>query len=461
MRKYLRGVIKNGNAMKRTSTILLSIVLLSAGLPVLAGNDRTVPTDDRNDPVAVPLKKEIAKSGWNIGLLPAFYYNSDLGFSVGALAQVFDYGDGTVYPSYRHKFTANVNLYSRGAKQISMNYDSKYLVPGKRVTASVSYMDNPLCGFYGFNGAVSPYYADLDLRKSSDDSDGIAFYATHQQQLSANVDLQGRLADGLTWLGGASYSWQHYDDVNFRVYDGTESLYHQYVENGLIPVEDTHGHRVGLKGGLVYDTRDFETNPERGLFASVTTSGGASFSNGVKPSLTLTADLRQYIPLWPGHITLAWQLAYNGLLAGSLPFYALPSFAMRGSFGSRITGNGVAWASADLRIRLATFQAFRQNFELGLVGFADAGAVVQSHRLAEQTALETCQVTKTLDGQVIGPYASIHDHMIANRERLHTSTGGGFWFAMNRNFLTAIEFGRPGNPQDGNFGVYINMGFSF
>ena len=96
--------------MKRLSTVLLSIVLLSAGFPLLAGNDRTVPTDDRNDPVAVPLKKEIAKSGWNIGLLPAFYYNNDLGFSVGALAQVFDYGDGTVYPNYRHKFTANVNL---------------------------------------------------------------------------------------------------------------------------------------------------------------------------------------------------------------------------------------------------------------------------------------------------------------------------------------------------------------
>ena len=75
--------------------------------------------------------------------MPAFYYNNDLGFSAGALAQVYDYGDGTVYPNYRHKFMANVNIYSRGAKQVSFDYDSKFLIPGKRVTASLSYMTIP------------------------------------------------------------------------------------------------------------------------------------------------------------------------------------------------------------------------------------------------------------------------------------------------------------------------------
>ena len=446
--------------MKRTFTAFILFAVISV-LPVLAENDKTPRKDDSTDPVAIPLKKEIAKSGWSVGLLPAFQYNNDLGFMGGVLAQVFDYGDGTVYPNYRHKFMANVNVYSRGAKQMILNYDSKYLIPGKRVTAAVSYMDNPLCGFYGFNGAVSPYHADLDLLKSADGTEGIAFYATHQQAFSANVDLQGRLADGLTWIGGVYYAWQRYNDVNFRVYDGKESLFHQYVVNGLIPESDTFGHRAELKGGLVYDTRDFETNPERGLYATVTATGGASFSDGIRPSLMLAADVRQYIPLWPGHITFAWQVAYKGLMAGSLPFYALPAFAMRGTFGNRIVGNGVAWASADLRLRIASFQAFKQNIELGLVGFADAGAVVQTHKYAEQTALGTCSISKTLDGGQRGPYASIYDPQIATRERLHTSVGGGFWFALNRNFLTAVEIGRPLNPQDGSLGIYMNMGFSF
>jgi hypothetical protein len=447
--------------MKHIHSLLLLSVLISVCFPVFADNEGKMRGDDRNDPVAIPLKKETAKSGWNVGVLPAFSYNNDLGFLAGALAQVFDYGDGSVYPNYRHKFTANLNIYTCGARQVSLNYDSKYLVPGMRVTAGLEYMDNPLCGFYGFNGAVSPYHADLDLRKSADGTDGVAFYADHQRKFLVSLDLQGRLADGLTWLGGASYSWQRYSDVGFKVYDGNESLFHQYRENGLIPEEDTFGHRGELKGGLVYDTRDFEPNPVHGLYASVTATAGASLSEGFRSSLLLSADFRHYLPVWPNRITLAYQLSYRGLLAGTLPFYALPAFAMRGSFGSRITGNGVAWASADLRLCLARFQAFKQNVELGVVGFADAGAAVQPYKLQQQAALGAVTAVKTLDGVEAGPYRSIFDPDIATSERLHSSAGGGFWFAMNRNFITAVEFGRPLNPQDGSFGVYINLGFSF
>lgn len=405
--------------------------------------------------------KDIVKSGLNLGLLPAFNYNNDLGFSAGVLGQVFDYGDGTVYPNYRHKLMANVNIYSRGAKQIILNYDSKHLIPGKRVTAELSYIDSPLCGFYGFNGAVSPYHADLDIQKSKDRTEGIAFYSNHQQLLNASVDLQGRVANNLTWIGGARYSWQRYSDTAFRVYDGTESLFHQYVENGLIPVSDTYGHRAELKGGFVYDTRDFEPNPEQGLYATMTATGGMSVSDRTRSSLVFAVDFRHYVPLLPSRLTLAYQLSCKSLVAGSLPFYALPAFSMRGSFGTRIVGNGVAWASTDLRLCVARFQAFKQNFELGLVGFADAGAAIQPYKLTEQLALGGVSVEKTLDDIVRGPYASIFDSEISTREKLHISAGGGLWFSMNKNFIVAIEFGHPFNPQDGTLGIYINMGFSF
>ena len=430
--------------MKHIRAVTFVTAILFAGI--------TASAQERNDST---------KSGWSLGLMPAFYYNNDLGFSAGALAQVYDYGDGTVYPNYRHKFMANVNIYSRGARQVSFDYDSKFLIPGKRVTASLSYMDNPLYGFYGFNGAVSPYHADLDLRKNADGTEGIAFYANHQRLLSAKLDMQGRLAENLNWIGGASYSWQRYSDTAFRVYDGTESIFHQYVAAGLIPESDTWGHRMEIKGGVVYDTRDFETNPERGIFATVTASGGMSVSEGVRSSLVLSADFRHYVPIFPSRLTLAYQLAYKGLAAGSLPFYALPAFAMRGSFGNRIMGNGVAWASADLRLCAARFKAVKQDFELGFVAFADAGAVVQPYKLAEQTVLGATTVTKMLDGTPIGPYASIYDSAIATNERLHSSVGGGVWFSLNKNFLVAIELGRPTSPQDGTMGVYINMGFSF
>lgn len=150
------------NPVIRTATLLAALLL--SVLPLRAEKEKE-PEQQRDRVVAVPVKKEIAKSGCNVGLMPAFNYSTDLGFSFGALAQVFHYGDGSDYPNYRHKFMVNAMLYTKGAKQVSMNYDSKHLIPGYRVTADISYMDNPLYGFYGFNGAVSPYYAGLDLHK--------------------------------------------------------------------------------------------------------------------------------------------------------------------------------------------------------------------------------------------------------------------------------------------------------
>ena len=48
-------------------------------------------------------KKEIVKKGWNFGPLPVVGWDSDLGFQYGACLDIFNYGDGTNYPSYNYK----------------------------------------------------------------------------------------------------------------------------------------------------------------------------------------------------------------------------------------------------------------------------------------------------------------------------------------------------------------------
>ena len=432
-------------------SVLISVVAATPAFSRKANNDDLL--NKKNAP--------LIKTGWNIGVLPAINYNNDLGFQMGGLGQIYYYGDGSIYPNYFHKIEAHAYVFSKGAKQFILKYDSKHLLQGKRVTADVQYMDNPLCGFYGFNGAASPYHADLNLNKSSDKNEGIAFYADYQKLFKANLDIQGSIADKFTWIGGVSYSFQKYTDITIKPYIGEETLFHQYKTNGLIPEEDTYGHRIELKGGIVFDSRDFEPNPTRGAYGTVTLTGGESISATSKGSVVLSADFRQYIPIMPSKITLAYQLAYKGKIAGSLPFYALPAFSMRGSYGSRIVGNGVAWASVDLRITAARFTLFRQNFELGLVGFADCGAAVQTHKFSEQSKLYSETISKTIEGVNHGPYLSIFDGGISPKERLHASAGGGFFYSMNKNFITAVEFGRPLNPQDGTMGIYVNLGFSF
>lgn len=408
-------------------------------------------------------KEDIVKTGLNFGVLPVINYNTDLGFQLGAMGQIFHYGDGSIYPNYTHKMSLIAAIYSKGAKQLDLSYDSKYLIPGKRITANIQYLDSPLNGFFGFNGAVSPYYPELNLAKSSSADDGIAFYANHQKLISTMVDIQGRVADNMTWIAGVNLAHHNYSPVNFKQYKGEESLYFQYLQNGLIPSRDASGFRTEVKGGLIYDTRDFEPEPKKGLYISTTLSAGSSFSEG-KPdnALMLSADFRHYIGIIPSRLVLAYQLSYQGLLAGYLPFYSLPAFGMRGAFGRRIVGNGIAKGCADIRFTAARFHAFKQNVEIGLVGFFEAGGVVQTFRLSQQKLLGDVSVTKTLDDVVYGPYNSIYDPEVgSDRERLHSCVGGGIFFSVNKNFLVSMQMGHPMNIQNGGNGVYINLGFSF
>ena len=83
-------------------------------------------------------KKEQVKTGWNFGPLPAVSYNSDLGFQYGALCDIFYFGDGSTYPTYLHKFNVELSHYTKGETIAHMFYDSKYLLPGLRVTAALS-----------------------------------------------------------------------------------------------------------------------------------------------------------------------------------------------------------------------------------------------------------------------------------------------------------------------------------
>ena len=44
-------------------------------------------------------KKEIVKKGYSYGPLPAVAFDADKGFQLGALLNIYDFGDGTVYPN--------------------------------------------------------------------------------------------------------------------------------------------------------------------------------------------------------------------------------------------------------------------------------------------------------------------------------------------------------------------------
>ena len=133
---------------------------------------------------AIEVMAEDKVSGWNIGPLPCVSYNSDLGFQYGVCADIFNYGDGELFPDYYHRFYVEASRYTKGQTLLHAQYDSKQLIPGLRLTGAISYQYDPLYYFYGFNG-TEKYDPSLNLNRES----GIARYNYTRSMLRILLDL--------------------------------------------------------------------------------------------------------------------------------------------------------------------------------------------------------------------------------------------------------------------------------
>ena len=116
-------------------------------------------------------KADKIKTGWNVGGLPVVAYDTDLGFEYGVLVNLFNYGDGSIYPKYRHNVYAEVSRYTKGSGINRLFYDSKYLIPGFRVTSDLAYLTDKTYDFYGFNGYESVFNLDW-ADDETDDAQG-------------------------------------------------------------------------------------------------------------------------------------------------------------------------------------------------------------------------------------------------------------------------------------------------
>ena len=404
-------------------------------------------------------ERPAAKTGWNFGPLPAVGFNTDLGFQMGALCDIYYYGDGTVYPDYVHKFNVEASYYTKGSGILHLFYDSKHLIPKVRVTAAVTYNTNRKYSFYGFNGAAAPYFPQWDSNRES----GTAFYNIRRDYLRILADFQGKIRGHWGWAAGLAFKDYSVGDIDLRSYDPTETLYRHYIAAGIIGEDEKNGGRhLEMKAGVVYDSRDREAAPGRGIWSEACLIGVPDVFRGTGSYLKLAAHFRHYVPVWRDRIIFAYHLAYQGTVAGEAPFYVQQDIStlylrqinseglgsintIRGTLYNRMIGDGYAWANLELRCRLVSFDFIGQHWYAATNPFFDFGAVIQPYRLDRMK-----QAAVAFPALYSG-----HD------ERLHASAGLGVKLAMNENFIVSAEGGVPLSRQDGNFGMNIGLGYIF
>ncbi len=423
--------------------------------------------------------KETVKTGLNFGPLPAIGYSSDLGWHYGALSDIYWYGDGSTYPEYRWKANVEVSRYSKGNTVLHTFFDSKYVIPGIRISAAVSYFGNNTYNFYGFNGGSTLYVPELDRistldpivnRKNPYNSStiytgGQGFYIMKRDIFRVATCFQGNFGDShWGWAAGLTYWWIKTGHARNRGLNPMTSnnpdisLYDIYVKNDIIPeAEKNGGHHLELKAGVVFDTRDHENNPTKGTNLEVYMFGSPDIiSKHNNNYLKLAVHFKQFFTLAPERLVFGAHLAYQGLIAGNAPYYMLQSIqsinmkqinteglgstcTLRGTVSNRLMGNGYAWMNTELRWNFVRFKWIGQNWTLATNPFFDMGMIVQPYRPEKMDNLKN---DNSIVAKVDGKEYKASDFYLNDAGMLHMSAGIGLHVIMNQNFNINFEFGK-------------------
>jgi outer membrane protein assembly factor BamA len=432
------------------------------------------------------VKEEKVKTGWNFGGLPVVSFDSDLGFQYGALLNLFNYGDGSMYPDFKHNLYVEWSRFTKGSGINRIFFDSKYLIPNIRFTSDLSYLTDKMYDFYGFNGYESMYNAAWSDDQDTDNYLSRAFYKYDRKMFRFTIDLQGKLPmNNFGWAAGVGVYDYSIGSVNIKdLNEGKDvdllpemrGLYEHFVGAGIITSEEAEGSFVTyLKAGLVYDTRDNEPNPNKGIWTEAVLTYAPSFLGigGEFEHVKFSLTHRQYFTVVPERLSFAYRLGYQGTVLGTTPFYLqqnLTTLILRGSTSeglgggkslrgivrNRVIGDGIAYANMELRWKFVRFQFINQNFYLSLNTFVDGGQVVTPIKFERNSAYWSSIGWGTEEK----PFNE-SDIFSTDDESLHLSYGAGLRIVMNRNFIIAVDHGRAMDKRDGASGTYIGLNFLF
>jgi len=427
------------------------------------------------------------KKGWNFGGLPVISFDSDLGFQYGVLGSIYHYGDGSRYPEYDHYFYVEASRFTKGSGIFRFAYESDRLIKGVRFNFDISYMPDDAYDFLGFNGYESVYNAGW-----ADQDDPTyrtrAFYKMKRDMFRTRADFQGHLAlDNLNWSSGIEYYNVKISSADIDKYnkgkegadllpsvDSVPGLFENYQSWGLIdPKTNEGGNVVGLKVGLIYDSRDVRAHPTKGIWTEAGLFYAPSFINDMdKGYLKFYLTHRQYFSIIKKRLTFAYRLGYQTGLVNEGPWYTEQFIitsqlrggsseglgggkTLRGIKRNRVIGDGVLYGNLELRWKVVYFQFIGQNFYIGLNGFFDGGQVVKLINTKDQVN------NLPNENDLINPAFIKSDYFDLGAESLHTSFGAGLRIAMNENFIIAVDYGMAASEKDGSSGIYIGLNYLF
>lgn len=404
-------------------------------------------------------KEEIIKTGWNFGPLPVVGFDSDLGFQYGLCCDIFNYGNGTNYPQYDYKINVEASTYTKGSSILRTYGDFKTLIPDGKLFFDITYFNAPKFGFYGYNGYATKFDPDLIFPAGLPEDTKTGYNFMSRNQFRALASIRKTITGNLSWAAGLAFYHIKTGRLNLKEYEGQMTLYDAYIAQGLIRDDEKNGGNVTqLRAGLVYDSRNHDSDPTRGenielslVYAPDLIDAGGYSNLGVHLSLC------QYLPIFSDRLTFAYRALVQAKLWGEIPYYFTNNInsmffrkmyteglggnaSVRGLNRNGVLGDGFLMLNTELRWRIYDFKFINQNWQIATNPFFDLGKIIQPYRLDEQKA-------------AIGMYQG-------DESKPHFTAGLGIKLIMNHNMVISFEGGKPFNSNDGT-GLWTNIGFNY
>jgi outer membrane protein assembly factor BamA len=424
------------------------------------------------------------KEGVFVTPLPIVDSDPDTGWGFGALAYL--YWDGKrddplfAHTPYRHRLYAQVLATTNGYQQHVLDYDAPYFLDSPfRVRAQFYYEINTqqnyfgrgastlgdlgLCTFRCATGSSTPSqqtyarFADY-TRALRQLRSGIAYtlynkYSLEDPTLRTTLerDLFGGAVRAQLGFAGQYVSVTDYGGKSTKGDDPVTGRTDVPATMGTTRLEGdcTAGRIAGcgggfhnwLQAGLAFDTRDFEPDPNSGVFADVTAELSSRYVGSAYDYLRVVFSPRAFFSPFPhlADLVIAGRVVYSVQTEGT-PFFAMNSlpltdgnhfglggiWTMRGYKQDRFVGAINALGNLELRWTFADFEVEKERFAAQIVPFLDVGRV----------------------------FDRVSDFSLSGWRR---GEGVGLHLAWNKSTIVRLDYGF----SDEDEGLYIDVGEQF
>ncbi|HXA00632.1 MAG TPA: DUF5982 domain-containing protein [Cytophagaceae bacterium] len=392
-------------------------------------------SDSTRLPFAISDQKKLSdedlkdkKEGFYVTGVPDISSDPINGLGYGAEGSLFFNGKKSDpffnYTAYRGKLDVALFNTTNNQRELTLKLDIPYLFSTKwRLRVEVSYETNPNLLYFGNtekslasfssyptndssqaavnNVSYDNYSHNLDYLQNGFTSHYYNGYISTESKL--NVSAEHAYFDSkLRLLGGfevSSVNISTYDNKSFKnaldpvtgdkvTANNAPTLIGQDFKSGKITGLGNNIITI-LQTGIVYDTRDLEPDPNKGMFAELTNE----FSNkiiGSKFNFNKTfAHIKVYKKLFPSvfkKLIFASRVGM-GYIAGNAPFFEYQDlwssegnigalggpFTLRGYKQSRFMARVMNFANFELRYRFVAFNIFKQHIAFSAVPLFDIG----------------------------------------------------------------------------------------